>query len=524
MPPSAPTASPGPDAAWARRSTLGMGVGALASKALGLVREVLLARFFGTGPVTDGYRASLTLALSPVHLLTTHAIQTCFIPLYTRLRGQDRRRADGLFQGVLLLFLGAGLALAAVLFGGAGWLSRTLLPGFDAERQQLTAAMLRIMALGVPPYIYCTLLSSLGAAQRDYRLPTIRPGVQNLGLLVMILAAVAAGRPVLAAYGFTLTYWLLAAVATGMLAARRELPSGWHLPRADLAPLWRSFWVPLRPLLLLSLMIQANLVIERLLSSLVGGGTVAAMDYARFITETTHALMLMPLGLVSLTRFAELPPERLRETTDRVLSLIFLLLVPISVFLTVSGGPLIGLLYERGAFDSLSHETTRRALLGLGAGLWAVGGAYFLRNVLHARMENGRVLRAEALAVALNVAFVLLTYRRLGILALGLGPSIGALGALAVYYGRLGYGGARAPRRLLLLLAGAVPCAAVSWWLRGVAASAWAAFAVQLGWAGLFWAGWVIAVPSLRAAAGELVRRRRAGRQRPAGPGNRGTR
>jgi len=494
------SASNPPDGDWARRSTLGMSIGALASKGLGLVREVLLARFFGTGPVADAYRSALTLALSPAHLLTTHTIQTCFIPLYTRWRAEDPRRATALFQGLLALFMGAGLLLGVGLLAGAGVLARALLPGFDPARQALTAAMLRIMALGVPAYIYYTLLASLGAGQRDYTLPIYRPGLHNLGLLVMIVVAVVLGRPVLAAYGFTLTYVVMAVAGTWLLRARGRLPTAWQLGRRDLGPMASAFWRPLRPLLLLSVLVQAGILVERFLASLVGGGTVAALDYARYITETTHALLLMPLGLVSLARFAELPEQRLRETADRVLTLITILLVPVSAFLVVAGKSVVQVLYERGAFDPLARLATHQALLGLSAGLWALGGSYFLRSVLHARARNGTVLAGEGLAVAVNVAFVLLTYRQLGILALGLGPSLGALASLGYYLRHLGLPGRGTRVRLGLLLLGVPLYGAAALLLAPRAGAGWVQALAQAGWAALFWSAWTLAWAQLRSA------------------------
>jgi peptidoglycan biosynthesis protein MviN/MurJ (putative lipid II flippase) len=356
------------------------------------------------------------------------------------------------------------------------------------------------MAIGVPAYIYYTLLASLGAGQRDYTLPIYRPGLQNLGLLAMIVVAVALGRPVLAAYGFTLTYLAMAAAGTWLLMSRGQLPAAWQLARRDLGPLARAFWRPLRPLLLLSLLVQGGILVERFLASLVGGGTVAAMDYARFITETTNALLLIPLGLVSLARFAELPQEHLRQTADRVLTLMMILLVPVSIFLVIAGGPVVQVLYERGAFDRLSEQATQRALLGLGAGLWAVSGAYFLRNVLHARARNGAVLAGETMAVAVNVAFVLLSYRRLGILALGLGPSLGALVSLGFYVGRLDLWPARTPARVGLMLLGALPYGAAAHWFAPRTGPGWAQAAAQVGWAALFWGAWVLAFAPLRSA------------------------
>jgi len=480
-----------------RRHYLQMSGGAVVSKILGGFREILLARFFGTGYVADAYRASLTLTLSPVHFLTTHAVQTCFIPLYSRYRAQSPERAAALFQCLLLLFAVVGILLGLGLYISARPLVELLLAGFDPARKSMAFVMLRIMSLGVPAYIYCALLGSLGAAQKDYFVPSVRPGLQNLGMIITIVLAALTKRPALAAYGFAGTYWVLAIGATALLLARGEIATTWHLDRRLAAELTRALWKPLRPLLLLSGLLQGNLLVERYISSLVGAGTVASMDYARFVTETTHALVLVPLGLVSLSYFADLGLAEMHRKAERVLTLLWLLLLPVSAFLAINADGLVRLLYMRGAFDATSLRMTSRALLGFSVGLWAVGGAHFLRNVLHARMQNTTVLRGEGLAVLVNIAFTLLCYRSLGILALGLGPSLAALCALLYYLRSLRLPGPRVPRTFGLLVLAMPPYLLTAWlgrgWLSGTAG-----LLAQFLWAGLYWGSWALANRHLR--------------------------
>lgn len=480
-----------------RRHYLAMSAGAVASKLLGALREILMARYFGTGAVSDAYRVSLTATLSPVHLLTTHVVQTCFIPLYRRCRAEDPQRAAALYELLLLFFTVLSLLLAAALFLWARPIVELLVPGFDPARKSIALAMLRIMSLGVPPYIYAALLASLGAAQKDFLIPSLRPGLQNLGMLIMIVVAALGQRPVLAAYGFTGTYWFLAIGGTILLRRRNELPSLWVLPRAWIAELAALLWQPLRPLLAYSALLQGCLLVERHLASLIGAGTIAAIDYARFVTESAFALLIVPLGLVGLTHFADLAHRDLEARTDRVLGILFLALLPASAFLVVNGRELLSLLYERGQFDTQSLDLTTRALWGLGAGLWAVSASAFLRSVLHARMRNGEVLRGEGLAAVLNLSFILLTYRHLGILALGLGPSIGALAALLFYVRRIKLRLPAASRAFFLLLAAVAPYLLLAV-LGTRLAPGRVGFFCQILLALLYWGGWTWACRPLQ--------------------------
>ncbi len=436
-----------------KRPYVWMTAGGVASKVLGAGREILMARAFGTGSVSDAYRSSLTATLSPVHLLTTQVIQTCFIPLCAHELEEDRRRAWALFQALTIVFIGLGLLLALGLFVFAGPFVRLLLPGFDGARQTLTAQMLRVMAIGIPAYIFTSQLGALGAAHQDFLIPSVRPAAQNLGMLVAIVGAAACGRPVWAAYGFSGTYVAMALWSLLVLWRRRLLPTGWCVERALLIDLARSLWHLLRPLLLVTVLSEASLLLERTIGSLVGGGTIAAMDYARFLTETAHSLLILPLGLISLSAFAILDPRTLQARTERLTGLILLCFVPLSAFLLINGRGLLALLYMRGSFDTASLAASNRALIGLSAGLWAYSAGYFLRRVLNARMQNAIVLRGEVVAVVTNIGLNLLLYRSLGILALGVGASVGALVSFAYYARvlRLGSGAVARTGRLLLL-------------------------------------------------------------------------
>ncbi len=439
--------------------------GGVASKILGALREIVLARSFGTGVVADAYRGSLSLTLSPVHLLTTRVVQTSFLPLYARYAREDMEKARVLFFSLLAGFLAFGVILGIALYGGAGALIAVVLRGFDPERTSVAAAMLRVMALGVPFYIYCSVLGALGGARNDFTIPSLRPGLQNLGMLVAILLAARFGRPVIAAAGFTAAYIVLAAIATFHLSRKRLFPSRRRLNGALLGEVWLSLYRVARPLLVLSVLIEGNILIERYVASLLGPGRVATVDYARFITETIHFLFTVPLGLLGLSLFAKLDEKEVRSKAGFLLGILSAALIPASAFLLVNGRAVAALLYMRKAFDLDSLALTERALLGFSASLWLFSAGFLLQRILNARMANATVLRGEALSIAANVTFNLLFYRRLGVLIIGLGLGAGSLLSFTYYLWKL------KPERLLAMKAILIPLAAAPLYVVGARAA-----------------------------------------------------
>lgn len=469
-----------------RRAFLQLSGGGAMSKLLGILRELLLANYFGTGMAADSFRGSHTLTLNPTHLFT-RLLQASFVPLYAGHFQKDDPRSDHLFLAVFLVFMTIGVLIAALLFTLGGAIVRLVLPGFTDDRVALAAAMLRLLAPGVPFYIHSTLLGALGAARGDFIIPALRPGVQNAGMIIMIVVAAITGRPALAAAGFTTAYILLSAWATMHFASRGMLPRLSWQGAAPLVAVWKPLWRVMRPLLLLSIFVQGNILVERFVTSLLGPGRIAALDYARFLSETAHFLIAMPLGLMSLSIFAKYTENETRLGADKLLALLFLFFLPLSAFLFLNGNSLIAAIFLRGEFDTSSLYMTERALTGLSAGLWLYSGSFLLQRILNARLRNSVVLRAESLSVAVNIAFNLLFYRQLGIMVIGFGVALASLCSMIYYIAATGIE-LRLVRKSARVLAAGLPLYFIGANLIHRAAGiGYAALAAQLAFACLLW-------------------------------------
>ncbi len=410
-----------------KRGFLMLSGGGAASKVLGAVREIALAQFFGTGAVADALRAALSLTLNPIHLFT-RVIQAGFIPHYAQEKDGSAERA-ALYRAVSLLFLGISLLIAATLVLFAEPVVRLVLPGFSGERFTLTTRMLRVLAAGVPFYMYTTILGALGAAQSNYVIPAMRPAVQNVALIVFVVWAALSGRPIVAAWGFSGAYCALAIAATIYFRGRGLFPKA----QARGADFKNPFWISVRPILLLSFVLQTNILAERAVTSLLGDGSMAGLDYARFLSETAHFLIAMPLGLMSLSLFARMDERTARDETDRLLALLLALFLALASLLFWRGDLIVRIIFFRGAFDATSLAVTTSALRGFAAGLTFFSASYLLQRILQARLAHGLVLRAEILGAAVNIAFNFLFYRSLGLMVIGLGAGAGALVSLAHY-------------------------------------------------------------------------------------------
>ena len=209
----------------------------IASKAVGFLREMVVAGYFGTSPESDMYYSAYTVFYLPVLLLNS-CITATLVPMYTEAR--ERRgiaRADRFASNSINIFalLALGLTLLVLLL--AEPLVRLIYAGYDAQQAALTAELVRIMVLSLAFNITSISLASLLNAQEKYVAAQITGF--PLSFAVIIAAALFSGR-----YGVRALAW--GVFVANILQTLVLIPfmRGWPVARL----LWRR-WRRIGPFL-----------------------------------------------------------------------------------------------------------------------------------------------------------------------------------------------------------------------------------------------------------------------------------
>ena len=166
-------------------------------KLLGVVRELLSAALFGTGPVAVSYRLAQAAFLIPLHGFLSETFGAGFTPEYARNRVQDVRRARALFAAMhAIALIVSALVGAAVAFFAADWV-RLLAPGFNSSTAALTTRMVQWMALAMPLYALTNLYASAQLASGKASVASARASAQSIGLIVGALLIWRSGDPLM---------------------------------------------------------------------------------------------------------------------------------------------------------------------------------------------------------------------------------------------------------------------------------------------------------------------------------------
>ncbi|MEL6297890.1 MAG: murein biosynthesis integral membrane protein MurJ [Pseudomonadota bacterium] len=404
----------------------------LVSRVLGFARDILIAAALGTGGVADAFFVAFRFPNLFRRLFGEGAFNAAFVPLYAkRLEGEGAAAASR-FAGEALSGLATVIfVLSAVAILAMPWLMFGLAPGFadEPEKFALSVTLSQITF----PYLLCmsvvALLSGVLNSHRRYWAAAAAPIVLNVVLITAILIAIQSGYAGAAGAGYVLSIGVtlagLAQLALLWFAVRR---AGIRLsiPR----PRWSADMKALvslgLPGLLAGGITQINIVIGTIIASLQAGA-VSYLYYA-------DRLYQLPLGIVGIAVGVVLLPELARSlrggdlaaahnSQNRAMEFSLLLTLPAAIGLAALAGPIISVLFERGAFTAADTPATARALQAFALGLPAFVLIKVFQPAYFAREDTRTPMYYAAANLIVNVVLSLALFYAFK--AYGLYPHVG---------------------------------------------------------------------------------------------------
>ena len=205
------------------------------SKAVGFLREMVVAHYFGTQPENDAYVAAYALFYIPVLLLNS-CITSTLVPMYTEARARrGLERADRFASNAINILALIALGVTVLMLLLAGPLVRLVYSGYEPWKAQLTAELVRVMVLTLAFNITSISLSSLLNAQEKYIAAQITGF--PLSFAIICAAALFAARTACGRWPGACSRQHIADAGAGAVHARLvPLPPDRRFPRPPLPP------------------------------------------------------------------------------------------------------------------------------------------------------------------------------------------------------------------------------------------------------------------------------------------------
>ena len=351
-------------------------------KTTGLLKQIWIAAAFGTSAVMDGYVAATSiigLILSWVGL----PVQQTLIPLFRHDLAQRGERAA--WANISVLFNTLLMVLAVIVVLGevfAPELVGLLAPGFDEQTKSLASSLVRITAISVVFVGMGKVLAQLSFSYEKFFRPGIVGSVNNLVVLALLFGVGANygihGLAVATVIGAACEFVLLLPI---LWQKRKFYSYNVNLRNREVAEMGKLSV----PLLLSTGGFELSRITDRIFASLLPAGRLSALAFAHRPITILLEFLIQPLQQASFPHFTKLCARRDFRTLSpqlfRYLRVVFFITLPVAIGIMLTAGPIVQLVYQRGAFDETAVSLTSQALFFYAVGFPAYAMARIFRGV-----------------------------------------------------------------------------------------------------------------------------------------------
>ncbi|MBU1002437.1 MAG: murein biosynthesis integral membrane protein MurJ [Proteobacteria bacterium] len=386
-----------------------VGGATLASRILGFIRDLIVAFALGAGPMADAFFVAFRLPNLLRRLFGEGSLTMAFVPVFTRTREEDGEAEAHAFARSTLVWL---VLILGVITLGAILLARPLVmlvaPGFadDPQLLTLTAELVRICF----PYIIfisgVALCMGILNSCNHFLAPALSPCVLNLMLIVSALVGVGLGWSVPHCLA-----WGVLLAGLGQWLQQQPYLAGvgfsWRGPWSFTHPGVKKTGRLMLPTVFGAAVYQINIVLGTALASFLAAGSISYLYYADRLVQFPLGVFGVAVSTAALPSLSLLAAtgrlDEFRQTLSASLRLTLFISLPATAGLLALAGPIVSLLFGRGAFSPEAVSLTAWALVAYAVGLPAFGLVRPLVSACYALEDTRTPVRVGVVSLVVYV-------------------------------------------------------------------------------------------------------------------------
>jgi putative peptidoglycan lipid II flippase len=414
-------------------------IATMASRVLGVAREMVLAAFFGAsgGMEMDAFNVAFRVPNLLRDLFAEGAMTAAFVPTFTRALTTEGREAawrlGNLVVNALLIITGLLVAIGIVF---ARPITHAIAPWFAGTpgKLELTTELTRIMLPFLGTVAVAVAMMGMLNSLRRFFIPALSPAMFNVATIVCAFVLV----PIMPRLGLQ----PIVGIAIGtVLGGLGQIALQWPVLRREgfryhpivdfTDPKLREVLRLMGPGTLGLAAVQINVFVNTYLATSQQQGAVSWLNYA-------FRLMYLPIGLFGVSIATAALPDiarranegdtlGLQRTISTALRMMLMLNVPATVGLISLAQPIVALLLQRGRFTAHDTAATAAALIFYAPGLLGYSAVKIASPSFYSLRDSRTPVIVSVIAVLANLTINLLLVRVMGYRGLALGTALAAM-------------------------------------------------------------------------------------------------
>lgn len=405
-----------------------MGINML-SRLLGLVREILVAYFYGSTGLTDAYFASAKISNFFTTLLGEGSLGTVFIPLYTEKKEKmGVKSANEFVYSIINLVFNFTLTASIITIIFSKFILKYLIGFEDNFRMETANVLLKIMS----GYLVFIALSGVIASflnnHKKFIISTSTALVFNLTIIIGTLLS----YKTIGIYGLAISFLL-----SGIFQFLMQVPLFLKLIKEykfmiNLKdPYVKEFFRLMFPTLIGIFGYQINELVDTNFAAFLKVGTISAINYA-------SRLYLLPVGVFAISLSVVIFPSLSSAVVKnnkileknifiRGLNMLAFLIIPSLVALFFFSKDIISLIFGYGKFNKESVIITAEILKCYSLGLLFFGSNHLLTRAHYVHKNRKVPVISSFISIAINIMLDYLLYKKYTHIGITLATSISAM-------------------------------------------------------------------------------------------------
>ncbi|QJC51128.1 murein biosynthesis integral membrane protein MurJ [Paenibacillus albicereus] len=405
----------------------------LLGRALGFVREQIIAGYYGTSLTADVFVTAFTLP-QYISNIFGGVITIAFIPLFLEKKNEKSNELASNFSlDFFFLLLKILIVYAIIAVASSSWI-------IDKMFFASSSATFYIYFLMIPVTLFMTLSLFFSAylnAQKSFIVPTLSPLVMSVffifGVIIFPININSLVWSSLISAFIALAFIVIYSKRAGFNYNRT---SGFE--KKD----YKNISTIAFPMAVGSIFLQSTTVIDKFFAKQLPEGSIAALNYAFKLTQLPSGIFATAISTLIFPTLAVLASQKNEKGAFLILNkgirLTLFITLPAIIILLLFSKSITELLFERGAFNSAATQITSNAVVIYSIGILGTSLTMLISRYFYARKNTWIPVSTNVGATLLNVLFSFILVERMGYLGLATSYSISVslnFVALAAIYG-----------------------------------------------------------------------------------------
>ncbi|WP_294153440.1 murein biosynthesis integral membrane protein MurJ [uncultured Clostridium sp.] len=409
------------------KSTFIIMIVSVISKAVGFIRDMLIARGFGAGMYTDAYNIAVTIP-ETIFTLIGLAISTAFLPMLSRIRAKKGQNEMYDFANNVINIL---FVVSLIFFVVSSIFSKEIVyilaDGFSEEALILATRLTRITLLNLLFLSVNACFTSMLQVNEDFIVPSILGLFFNLPMIVYLLIF----------RKYDIVGLTIANVIGNFMRVVVQVPSLiTHGYKFRLFINMKDSRLHEILLLIVPVIIGAganslNMIADKKIASSLSVGSISALDYGQKLIIFINTIITTSIANVAYPIMANMRnngnEKGFIETLKKSIVYLAILLIPITLGVLIFGRQIVQIVYGRGQFDEYAVNITTAALIGYGFGIFFTGMRDILNSTLFSMGRTKITTFNGVIGVICNISLNIILSRYFGVFGIALASVIAML-------------------------------------------------------------------------------------------------